>query len=149
MATLSAPLCLRRGFFVLVFITILHVLWGAAALISPITVTTPMAFLLDLFGQRGTGVVLLTVAGLATVGISRPGWRGLLLGSFQNIALGLSASCAVVSIILGHYPDGTIRDSWFIFADQLPIIVLAVLHAISLGLYHDYPRFMACGKSER
>ena len=132
----KVPLFVRPGFLVLLFGVILHAAWGVALLISPNSMTTPMAYLLELCGQQWAGVVLLLVSLLAAVGIWRPGWQGLALGSFQNLTLWLSACAAIVSIVGGVYPDGTVRNGWFIFADQLPIILFAALHAISLIFYH-------------
>lgn len=127
----------RSGFFVLLFSVILHLLWGIALLVSPIYLfTTPMALLLSLFGQKPAGIILLWVAIFSTLGIIRSGKLGLFLGSFQNLVLWLSASSAIVSISNGMYPDGTARSAWFIFADQLPIILWPILHIICLTFYH-------------
>lgn len=127
----------RSGFAVLLCAIVLHMLWGATLLVAPNEImTSPFSMLINTIGQQRAGTLMLSVATLACFGISRPGWKGLILGTFQNVVLWISASSGIIAAIRGAYPDGVVRSHLFIFADQLPIILFAMLHAVALILYH-------------
>lgn len=129
----------RAGSAVLVCAIILHVLWGVTLLGTSVELnTTPMAYLLRIAGQPLAAALMLGAAALAFVGMRHPGWTGLALASFQNVLLWLAASGGVTAVLAGHYPDGTVpaAPTHFIFVDQLPIMLFAVLHAAACMTYH-------------
>jgi hypothetical protein len=127
----------RAGFLVLVYAIVLHLGWAIVMLTTDdILKTTPTAFLLELVGQHWSGIIYLFAAQLAVVGLLFPGFRGLVCCLPQNALLFLAASTGIGATITGVYPDGVVRSSPFIFVDQWPMILVAVLHAASLIAYH-------------
>lgn len=127
----------RGGFFVLCTAVTLHVLWAAILIATDMELrTTPMSYLIRSFGQRSAAALLVCGALLGVMGIRYPGWKGLWLSLPQNLLLFVAASAGIVSAIYGRYPDGVVRSGAFILTDQLPMILLAFLHAVSLAIYH-------------
>lgn len=129
----------RAAALTLVYATILHFLWGIILITAARTTTlrtTPFAYILDLFGPDTGGLLMLGSAAAAWTGLRFPGWRGLGLGTVQNALLWLAATSGLVASWVGHYADGVPRSHAFIFADQLPIMLLAPFHFWALIAYH-------------
>lgn len=128
----------RSGLFVLIYATVLHIIWGVLLLSVPKDSlrVTPLAYVLNVFGQRYGAALLLGAALCTGLALRMPGRNGLLMSLPQNALLFMSAVVGVVSALSGRYPDGVLRPGPFIFTDQLPMILVAPLHALSLVLYH-------------
>lgn len=127
----------RGGFFVLCTAITLHGLWAVILFAANHELrTTPMSYLIGAFGQKVSAVILVVGAVLAFYGIRHPGWKGLAFSLPQNLLLFVAASSGIVSALYGRYPDGVVRSSAFILTDQLPMILMAFLHAASLAVYH-------------
>lgn len=128
----------RGGFLVIVYAICLHLSWAVALLLSdhPIQ-TTPTAYMFRAVGQNRSAAIYIGVALMTVAGLFRPGWPGLLLSLPQNAILALGAASGIASALVGHYPDGVIRPGLFILVDQMPMILVAVLHAACLVVYHS------------
>jgi hypothetical protein len=50
----------------------------------------------------------------------------------QQFLLLVSAFGGIRAAALGHYPDGTVRPWQFIMADQLPVILLALIYTTAM-----------------
>lgn len=111
--------------------------WLPAALLA-----TPVAPVAALFGGPVTvTVVLLAAALLAQSAIvfrrlpprrPLPAWLLLLALVPQQILLLVSAFGGIQAVVNGHYADGTVRPWQFIIADQLPVILLALIYTAAM-----------------
>ncbi len=130
----------RGGWLVLTYAIILHATWGVLLVTSDHKLrATPLTYVLEVFGQRAGGLAFLAAAAAALWGMFRPGWRGFYASVPQNAMLFLAASAGIVAVASGHYPDGVVRPQEFILADQIPMILIAPLHAAALAFYHGAP----------
>jgi len=57
---------------------------------------------------------------------------GLLAALPQQFILGIGAFGALTFIFGGHYADGVQRPVIFMFTDQFPFVILAILHTIAI-----------------
>lgn len=55
--------------------------------------------------------------------------RGLLELLPQQFTLMMSAGGAIVCIWAGHFADGVIRPSAFLLVDQIPAVLIALMHS--------------------
>lgn len=111
---------------------VLHWIWGVILLISrtPLNITAinPMIHL-HLVSPEGAGAFYLAVSFLAFIGLfAAPRAVSLLLLLPQQLALIVSAYGAIVSMALGTFADGTIRDRAFLIADQSPVVIICLMH---------------------
>jgi len=128
----------------------LHIVWGIALLVGgrlP-TEATPVAALWYVVPNPQLLVAVLFGASIAaTLALVKGGpleyrlpW-GLLLGP-QAVLMLISGMGSVTAAVTHHYADGLVRPFWFIFSDQAPIIVGAVVHSLAIvnhfgtGLHH-------------
>jgi hypothetical protein len=117
------------------FAIALHITWCIALLLSSTPKETTAIHSLGLLwpNRYGLVLVLLAVAGCATAAIfMKPSRARLLMLVPQQLALGISASGAVVAIGSGAYPDGTHRDSMFLLSDQIPAVLALVIHSATI-----------------
>lgn len=118
----------------------LHLVWGLCILADSRTagVTAIHHVSLVMFrSSAATGLLMLAVAGLAFAGmvIENKMTIVLLLIPQQSVLM-LSAVGAVVASFGGHFADGVPRPHAFIFADQTPAILSAILHTVAfLDIY--------------
>jgi hypothetical protein len=121
----------------------LHFTWGAMLLWRGTGLKTTPLYTLGAWLQTPgkVGLVLVTVAGLTTLGLflAREA-LGLLLMMPQQIVLILTAGGALSFAVAGVYPDGYHPDEGtaFIFQDQMPVILLALLHTLAIFDYHGF-----------
>ena len=122
----------------------LHLTWGVCVLVTPQTAGVTAIYHVSLVFMGNTwatgaallGVGALAVAGLAVKSKSATIW--FLLP--QQFVLVLSAVGAIVASIGGHFADGVPRPHAFIFADQTPALLAAVLHTLAfLDIYFSPP----------
>lgn len=112
----------------------MHWLWGTMLLVERQPVlTTGLAFFSG-WAQTArpstAGLIILLVGTMAACGL---GTRWAAYWAIpQQLVLLMSTLTAVHAVLLGQYPDGTIRPSMFILADQLPAILVTVLHTAAL-----------------
>lgn len=124
----------RQTDWVIFYVTCLHLVWGTLLLIdgSPFS-TNPIGFFNLFITQTTTAFFFLMAGVLALVAIKIKN----ILNSFlfllpQQILLLLTSFSGIVSALRGHYIDGTVRPEIFIFADQLPIILLSLFYGLAI-----------------
>jgi NADH:ubiquinone oxidoreductase subunit K len=91
--------------------------------------STPASAIAGL-GQYGAAAVLFVSSLLGVIGYRKSGLIETLLP--QQAILMLSAAASLHASALSQYADGIPRPFLFIFADQLPTILAAVLHLVAL-----------------
>lgn len=112
----------------------LHVTWAALIAIDPSAVNATAVNAIYRFVHDPTAliVLLLSVAGLAIVGLfTRVPWIVLLLIPQQCILMA-SASGTVEAIYLAQFADGVIRSRAFLAADQSYSILAAIGHTVAI-----------------
>lgn len=114
----------------------LYIIWGVELILGlPVALITPIYSNISDFGlselTMGVIGVLSGLSALLSFAFRR-GHLGFLWLMPQQCLLASSAFNAISSAGLGQYPDGTIKPPIFILSDQLPMIVLALLHAAIL-----------------
>jgi len=117
------------------FAIALHVTWCITLLLgsSPKSTTAIHSLALLWPNRYGLVLVLLAVAGCAATAIFMRASRARLLMLVpQQLALGISASGAVVAIGRGAYPDGTHRGSLFLLSDQIPAVLALLIHSATI-----------------
>ena len=123
--------------------TILHLWWSIGLILIPERVAQgtglyPFSAFPEVWGLAGLFSVF-----AASTALSREYERGPSLGTFwafipQQAWLMVSAASVVYFVTQGHFADGTIvpGGGWFIWYDQLPKVLLAVLHPFGLLRMH-------------
>ena len=116
---------------------LLHAIYGYAILSSDAAFgATPLSTLNELFPQNSliaVGILFATVV-LAIVALYWHIWWGTVLLVPQQTLLIISAWGSLHAILRGSYADGVLRPVEFILADQLPNILIAVLHFAAMVL---------------
>ena len=113
-----------------------HLFWGVLLLCSPEPAkVTAIATTYLIFPNRYVLAVLLLFVGLMAFWSmrhreSRP--SDLYLAIPQQFFLMTSATGAFLAIATSKFGDGALYSRWFIGADQLPAILLAILHSCCL-----------------
>jgi len=124
--------------------TALHLVWGAGLVLAPEVAsrTTGLAPFRD--APEFWGLVFLASATLAIGALIREvkGW-GITAGTFfsflpQQALLMVSAFSVLYYVDAGHFADGTVVPSAavFIFVDQLPKVLLALMHPFGVLRMH-------------
>ena len=126
----------------------LHLLWacllfaGFDATLSSTALSGPAKLFPNSYGL---GILLLTVASCALVGIymRRINITKVMLLVPQQIMLGLSAFAALHAMVVSHYSDGVERPWSFIVADQAPAVFALLIHSATIVylalLYEHHP----------
>jgi hypothetical protein len=131
---------MRRNWILIYGITV-HYLWGAALLLSADPVgATPLTDWRRL-PHAVAGLTLATLATLALTGMLQarrrgPSMRSLLLLLPQSSVIVFSGLSSLTAILTSHYADGVPRPHLFIGADQIGVVVIAVLHTWALVEMH-------------
>jgi hypothetical protein len=115
----------------------LHLSWAAVLILSPHDMrTAALANFIRLGGVAGAAVLFLCIGGAALYVSARAprGWLGLALVFPQQVVLLLTAAMALDHALRGTYGDGVLRPPEFILADQLPVILTALIHTAALTL---------------
>jgi hypothetical protein len=87
------------------------------------------------------GLVILTSGLLGLWALIRDAEKGPSLSTFwflipQQVILFIVAAGAIFAVVQGHYASGTVLPRSFIFVDQLPKLLLAVLHPLGVLRMH-------------
>jgi hypothetical protein len=129
-------------------VIILHGVWGIIGLSSNTQLfTTTFYALLQLtgFSQSYTSLILLGGSVLATVSLLRFQKKrrevGLFLVLPQQFLLLISMGGVIEAVLLGTYANGVIEPRVFIFADQVPILLLGCFH--SLAIFDSFSKKVA------
>ena len=115
-----------------------HLILAAALMLShSADRSTVVATLLLVIPDRIVLLAVLLSASLAALfaieEMDEPLWRALALAPQQMLVL-ITAIGAGTEAVLGHYADGYVPDggSLFIITDQLPRIILAIVHSVAI-----------------
>jgi hypothetical protein len=135
-----------KTYFVGTLVGIAHIALGIAALVEPASWrVTHLASLHDVvsysgYGPEAAGFVLLFAGVTAVFGAT----NGLRLGRWlrasffipQEVLLLLQIWSIIVAVVTGAYPDNYIPvgGAWFIMADQVQALILALSHSFWLAL---------------
>jgi hypothetical protein len=114
----------------------LHLSW-AVLLLSPHDMRTAgLARFIELLGPAAAAALFLLIGAAAAYASARAprGWLGLALVFPQQVVLLLTAAIALEHALRGTYGDGVQRPPEFILADQLPLILTALIHTAALTL---------------
>jgi hypothetical protein len=121
------------NFLVIRSVSVLQAIWGVLLLLNQdIGYITALAVNIQKLNlsEPVLGIIMIIAAALA---FSRTIWNtphwNILWFIPQQLLLVSSAIGALESAWHGYYPDGTLKHGMFIFADQLPIILLAVKYS--------------------
>ncbi len=128
---------MRSSHLVIWYAICLHWIWGTLLLMSPTPLwVTGIATIPSLgFVDASTvGAFYLAIAFMALMGLAAPKYVGTIFLLPQQIVLVLSAYGAIHAMHTGAFADGVIRSTPFIIADQLPAVLLAVFHIISVHM---------------
>jgi hypothetical protein len=115
----------------------LHLAWAAVLILSPHDMrTAALANFIRVGGAWGAAALFLSIGAAALYASARAprGWLGLALVFPQQVVLLLTAAMALEHALRGTYGDGVQRPPEFILADQLPIILTALIHTAALTL---------------
>ena len=122
--------------FIIILAIIMHFLWGLCLILSPVAIhTTGIDIVLQAFPNHYiAGLIFSIIAGCSFLSILRNkiDWIGVLLLIPQQILLIISAGGALNNIFLGHFADGVVRSRYFIFADQLPAILITIFYTLAI-----------------
>jgi hypothetical protein len=124
------------GRYVILLASLLHVGWAVLLVINAAAGhSTPVSILTRVFGGAyRASVVLVICAVMAMVfpfkqhRMSNLAMAGLLIP--QQVLLFMSAGAGLYAAATQRYADGIVRGHEFILADQLPIIILALLYSV-------------------
>lgn len=129
-----------RNFLIFIGVAAVHILTGLDILISnypeAVVRTTPLSLIQFVVGGPYAIAFLLILAGaLAIVPfcmlvLSRMTF--ILFVALQQVLLLSHAGSVVWAVLTGHYPDGyvPVGGTFFIFADQIWLLMLVVFHTI-------------------
>ena len=96
--------------------------------------TNPIGFFDYFFNRTQTTASFLIAAGCSLIAYKLRGRRLIrfILLLPQLFLLLLASMSGIMSSLHGQYVDGVIRPSLFIFADQLPIILLSLIYGLAI-----------------
>jgi hypothetical protein len=115
----------------------LHLSWAALLLLSPHDMrTAALASFIQLGGVAGAAALFLCIGGAALYASARAprGWLGVALVFPQQVVLLLTSAITLDHALRGTYGDGVLRPPEFTLADQLPVILTALMHTAALML---------------
>ena len=124
--------------YIIWYAIVLHFVWGSLLLVHPVGLrTTPVSAMATVSNGSapGLGLILLGAAGLALTALFYPfprAWQVTVLCVPQQFLLFLSAGGAVAATWAGMYADGVPRPHLFIFMDQFPTMLAAILHSLAI-----------------
>ena len=135
----------HSGATIIMYAVALHVSWAILILRTADAAihTTPLHALAEHFGSDGLlATVFMAAAICTTLGAFAPQRvLGLALMLPQQTVLMLAAWGAMVAVLAGAYPDGTVRWWPFILSDQLPLILLAPSYTVGILAFHNVFRW--------
>ena len=115
---------------------IYHLIVGISVLISRQSLNTAtLTTFNSWFPKNVVGVLLVTVALLATLGITIRNRKTIISAILlipQQLLILLSGFLALSLALAQHYGDGVPRPFFFIFTDQFPAMLLAVFYTYAI-----------------
>ena len=118
----------------ILYASFLFLLWGILLSVDPASFSTNPLGYFDVFFTRSFTIVLFFISFLLSIIAYKIRNRIItfLLLLPQQILLLLASFSGILSSIRGQYIDGVVRPSLFIFADQLPVILLAFIYGCAI-----------------
>lgn len=118
------------------YVILIHLIWGISLILYREEIrTTSLSPFYNYLSPLGIGILFVIIALLASYAVFEdekyPKISHMLLIPQQLLVL-MSGVVAIQLSIQGHYADGVIRPSMFIFNDQLPFILLTIFYTASL-----------------
>jgi len=122
------------GVFIFCYAIVLHLVWAACMFFDPETVSAtavsgPYAVLRSIWLLDW---VLVCAAIMGAIGIFMPMPLSVMLLLPQQTLLQMSAAAAVGAMVASQFADGVTRPRGFITADQIHIVLAALLHAAAI-----------------
>ena len=135
---------MRQGSIVILLCAARHLTVGLALIASStvenVTAVHGVALLNLSHVADGVLVILAGLLGAATLlPLRRPWWTTWVMVLPQAWLLLDACVCAIAAIITGQFADGTVRDSWFLLADQGMYPLLLVAYSVALWSLHIKP----------
>ena len=125
----------RRNYFIIFYATILQIITGVVLLFSPTQIEVAQLGIFNILFPYKIGAVLMLLSVALVIFADlyiKNKLLNILLHIPQEFFLILTAISGILYVSLGHYADGVVRSQAFIFIDQLPGIVAAVLYLVFL-----------------
>jgi hypothetical protein len=124
------------GRYVILFASLLHIGWAVLLVINPTAgQSTPVAIVIRVCGGPYRSAAVLVACALVAMvfpfkqhRVSATAMAGLLIP--QQVILFMSAGAGIYAAANQRYADGVARGHEFILADQLPVILLALLYSV-------------------
>lgn len=124
----------RKGALIIVYSILVQAITGAFILLSsmPLNVAR-LGMFYRIFSYPNIGAVfMLLSSALAVVGLLDKSKYGFLFFLPQLAFVIFTASSALGFVLRGHYADGVVRPWQFIFVDQLPSFITALLYTYAI-----------------
>lgn len=123
------------GKYIILLACLLDASWALLLRFPGAGAATPLSLIVRICGGPGRAAIVLTLTSAAAIvfPFRRYGVSVVQMGLHlipQQVVLLVSALGGARAIVDGHYADGVERSSAFIAADQLPIILLALLYTV-------------------
>jgi hypothetical protein len=114
--------------------TLLHAVIASMLLIDPAAAqSTAPAEVVQYLGRVPAATAMFAASALAVfVMLRAPGEWSLVLLMPQQILLYVAAWGGLQAVVDGQYADGVLRPYAFILTDQLPVMLLALLHTLAI-----------------
>lgn len=119
-----------RPWLIVPLCAVIHATYALIYLLAPaVAHITALHLLHDLIGPLMAPVLLaVAVLSLTPLAVHSPAWAVHLFLWPQQFVLFLMAASALEAVAFGTYPDGVVRPSLFILADQCYAPYLALAH---------------------
>lgn len=122
--------------------TILHMFWGSMLIVYPDTVKLTTGLAPFSFAPTAWGLAMVMSSTLAAIALVYEA-QGKRVNAWtfwcflpQQAFLMVSAFSVIYFVSIGHYASGTMLPRLFIFTDQFPKIILAILHPLGVLRMH-------------
>jgi len=118
---------------IILYAIFLHISWGICGIIDESAYNgTALSGVHAVFGSI-TPYACFSVAVAAGIGLfMRSMFYGFCIMMPQQCMLFLSAAAALLAVDAGQFADGVVRSRAFILADQLPAILAATAHTMTM-----------------
>ena len=113
----------------------LHVVWGLMLLSQPAAAwVTAVNGVTRIVPTSAAALLFIVVGAVASAALLRvlPARFSLLAVLPQQALLIMSASAAIQAMARSSFADGVVRPRAFLIADQLPAVLIAVLHTAAI-----------------
>ena len=118
---------------------LLHLVWGVILVISPIPIrTVGLSPYMDNIPYQIWGFAFIIISVMTLFEMTYKLVYGFIWILLQQVLLIISSGTALMCIINSSYADGVIRSRLFIMSDQIPAIIVTIIH--TCGIIETYGR---------